>query len=133
MKSFLFICATFALCVGSGVWELHGTPAPTATATVQLSNGKTITFTDFSNQIGIQPHDYVNITVQFPPALAGRPIIIQPLDGGATSSGSSIPVVDANGTISFAFLAPNTTGLKSVDLRIGATTYRLQFSVVNAN
>jgi hypothetical protein len=135
MKSFFLICAAFALCVCSGVWQLHGSsaPAPTATATVQLSNGKTITFTDFSNQIGVQPHEYVNITVQFASALAGQPVIIEALDGGATSFGSSIPVIDAGGSISFGFLAPNKTGLNSVGLRIGATTVHLQFSVLKAN
>ena len=133
MKVFFSICVAFALCVCCYRSQLQASPPPAVTATIQLANGQTMTFTDFSNQIGIQPHDYVNITIKFPPDLAGQPVIIDPIDGGASSFGASIPVTDANGSITFGFLAPNKTGLKSLRFRIGSSSYRLQFSLVKGN
>jgi len=104
-----------------------------ATATVQFSNGDTTTVTDFSNQIGVQPRELVNVTVQFSPAPVGEPVVVDVLDGGSTSVGSSIPVIDATGIMSFAFLAPASTGTQSIGIRIGATAFALQFSVLSAS
>jgi hypothetical protein len=132
MKSFFLICAAFAV-YACASWQLFAKTAMNATATVQYSNGNAITFSDFSNQIGMQPREFVNITVQFTPAPVGQPVIIEALDGGATSFGSSIPVIDASGSISFGFLAPPKTGMKSVSVRVGSTRFVLQFSVLKAN
>jgi hypothetical protein len=132
MKSFLLTCAAFAVYACAG-WQLFARTAINATATVQYANGDTITVSDFSNQFGIQPREFVNITVQFSPAPAGQPVIIEAPDGGTTSFGSSIPVIDSSGSISFGFLAPAQTGFKSIGIRIGSTRFVLQFSVVKAN
>src|SRR5207237_287231 len=131
MKSLFLICAAFALCICGGVWQLRGKTPVNATATLQFSDGESITLTDFSNQIAVQPRELVNVTLQLNPAWVGQPIIVEAPDGGSTSVGSSIPVIDADGGFSFAFLTPAKTGMKSIGVRIGATTYRLQFSVAN--
>jgi hypothetical protein len=133
MKSFFLICAPFALCICGGGWQLHGNTAMNAIATVQFSNGQTIAIADSSGPIGVHPGELVNITVEFVPAPVGQPVVVEALNGGSTSVGSSIPVVDANGTVSFAFLAPAKTGPKSIGIRLGSTTFRLQFLVLNAS
>ena len=129
MKRLPLICAAIAICICGSIPLLPAKTALSATATVQFSNGNTITVTDFSNQIGVQPLEYVNITLQFTPAPADQPVIIEASNGGATSFGSSIPVIDAKGSITFGFLAPAKTGIKSIGIRIGSTTVRLQFAV----
>lgn len=133
MKSFFLICAGIALCIYGGNWPLRGQTTADVSAVVQLSNGQTVTVTDFSNQIGVQPNEIVNVTLQFPSEAIGEPIVVEATDGGSTSLGSSIAVVDVNGSISFAFRAPARTGTKSVGIRRGSTTFRLQFSVLDAS
>jgi len=103
--------------------------APAVSATVQFSDGSTTTVTDFSEPVGIQPNELVNITIQFGPDAIGGPVIVEAIHGGPTSVGSSIPVIGADGTLSFTFLAPAHPGAKT----IGSTSFLLQFSVVNAN
>lgn len=132
MKRLPLICTAIAICICGSTAPLPAKTALSATATVQFSNGNAITVTDFSNQVGVQPHEYVNITVQFGPAAAGLPVIIEALDGGTTTFGGSLPAIDANGSISFGFLAPAKTGIKSIGIRVGTTSFRLQFSVVKA-
>jgi hypothetical protein len=100
-------------------------------ATIQFSNGQAITLTDFSNPIGVQPGEFLNITIQFPAGAAGQPIVIKPVDGGATSVGNSIRVVNNDGTFNFVFTAPASIGTKSLDIRSGSNI-RLKFSVNNA-
>jgi hypothetical protein len=85
----------------------------TVQATIQFSNGQSVTVTDFSNQIGVQPNDFVNITIQFGAHAIGQPVIVEALDGGPVSTGSSIRVVEADGSLSLAFLAAANPGPKS--------------------
>jgi hypothetical protein len=106
--------------------------AAAASATIQFSNGQAITVTDFSNPIGVQPGEFLNITIQFPTSAAGQPIVIKALDGGATSVGNSIRVVNNDGTFSFVFTAPASSGTKSLDIR-SWSNIRLKFSVNNAS
>jgi len=103
----------------------------TVQATIQFSNGQSVTVTDFSNLIGVQPNDFVNITIQFTPDAIGEPVIVEALDGGPVSTGSSIRVVEADGSLSFAFLAAANPGPKSIGIRGGAGTFRLQFWVLD--
>jgi hypothetical protein len=107
--------------------------AADVSATIQFSNGDAITVTDFSNPIGVQPGELLNITIQFPAGAAGQPIVIEPADGGVTSVGSSIRVVNNDGTFNFTFVAPASTGIKSLGIRRGPDSFRLQFSVNNAS
>jgi hypothetical protein len=102
-------------------------------ATVQFSNGQSITTSDFSDPIGIQPGELINVTLQFSAEEIGQPVVIEAPDGGSTSIGAVIPVVNNDGTLSFAFLAPATTGTKSIGIRSGTTTWSLAFSVANAS
>lgn len=103
------------------------------TATIQFSNGDSITVTDFSNEIGVQLNEFINITVQFPPQAIGQPVVVETFDGGTTTVGSSIPVVDSDGTLNFGFFAPSTTGSKSIRVRSGTTVFCLQFSAADAS
>jgi hypothetical protein len=103
------------------------------TADVQFSNGDTITVADFSEQISVQPNELVSITIHFPADAVGQPIVVDTINGGITSVGSSIPVVNSDGTLSFAFVAPRETGAKSLAIRKASATYQLQFSVANAS
>jgi hypothetical protein len=109
-----------------------GQTAAAVSATIQFSNGQTITVTDFSNPIDVQPGEFLNITIQFPANAAGQPIVIKALDGGATSVGNSIRVINNDGTFNFVFTAPASTGTKSLDIHSGSNI-RLKFSVNNAS
>jgi hypothetical protein len=129
MKSLLWIA--IAICVCGASWPLCGQTTTGATATIQFSDDSTITVTDFSNQIAVQPKELVNVTFQFSADAAGEPLLVEVLDGGTTSVGSSLPVIDENGIVSFAFIAPDATGIKSVGVRRVSSVYRLQFSVAN--
>src|SRR5438128_2711216 len=100
MRSFLVCIATIVCSYGSSS-QLHSQTTAVVSATVQSSNGETATITDFSNQIGIQPTELVNVTIQFTRDEIGQPVIIDALNGGCTGVGSSIPVVGPDGTINF--------------------------------
>ena len=78
--------------------------SPDVAATVQFSNGQSVSIADFSDLIGVQPNELVNITIQFTPNALGKPVMVEALDGGSVSTGSSIRVVEADGSLSFAFL-----------------------------
>jgi hypothetical protein len=72
-----------------------------------------------------------HITIQFPSDAIGEPVIVEALDGGSVSTGSSIRVVEADGSPSFAFFGTAKPGPKSVGIRGGAGTFRLQFWVLD--
>jgi hypothetical protein len=72
-----------------------------------------------------------NVTLQFTPDAIGQVVTVQALDGGPTSIGSSLRVVEANGSISFVFLAPAKPGAKSIGIRRGSSSFRLQFWVLD--
>jgi hypothetical protein len=130
MKLFLSAAAA-GLCICLSAPQSQGQTAAAVSATIQFSNGQAITVTDFSNPIGVQPGELLNITIQFPTDAAGQPIVIKPVDGGATSVGNSIRVVNNDGTFNFVFTAPASIGTKSLDIRSGSNI-RLKFSVNNA-
>jgi hypothetical protein len=103
------------------------------TATVQFSSGQSVSVSDFSNSIGIQPRELVNVRLQIPPDLADQPITAQAIDGGGmTSIGSSIRIAEADGSITFAVLATNHPGRNSIVIRIGSTSVCLQFWVMDS-
>jgi hypothetical protein len=105
--------------------------SPGVTATVQFSNGQSVNVADFSGLIGIQPSELVNVRLQFNPDAIGEPIIIEALGGGRTSIGSSIRVVEADGSLSFAYLATASPGPKSIGIRRGSGTSCMQFWVLD--
>ena len=133
MKRFFLICAAFALCVCSGVWQLRGQTTSSVSATVQFSNGETATVTDFSNQIGVQPRELITVTAQFPAASgAGEPVVVEVLDGGSSSTAGSLPVANADGSVTFMFLAASDPGANRLNVRIGSTGVCLQLWVMDS-
>lgn len=130
MKSFFLIFTAFAACICGAGWEVRGQTS--ASATVEFSDGETATVTDFSNSVGVQPNEYVNITLQFPADFAGQPITAKPIDGGTTSIGSSILVAGTDGSITFSFLAANQPGWNSIVIQVGATNVCLQLWVMDS-
>ena len=111
---------------------IRGQDANTVSATIEFSNGDTITITNFSKQIGIQLNEFVNVTLQFPANEIGNPAVVEQLDRGVTSIGSNIPVVGDDGKLSFTFGAPRETGDDVIAIRVGSSVARLQFSVADA-
>ena len=107
--------------------------APQPTATVQFSNGQSIATTDFSEPIGIQSGELINITIQFGADVIGKPVVIEPSDGGSISTGNTLRAVGSDGTVGFGFLAPASLGTKSIAVRTGSRTVLLKFSVANAS
>ena len=101
-----------------------------ATATVQFGNGESVTITDFSSSIDLQPNETVTINFQFPSGAAGEPAIIEAPDGGVTSLGSAVAVVNDDGTLRFVFSAPAMAGEKTLNIRSGSQSYDLLFRVL---
>ena len=106
--------------------------AANVSATVEFSDGETATVTDFSSSVGVQPNEYVTITLQFPADFAGQPITAKPIDGGTASIGSSILVAGSDGSITFSFLAANHPGRNAVVIQVGATSVCLQLWVMDS-
>jgi hypothetical protein len=131
MKTFLTtLVAAAILSVATGKL-CPQTHTPDVTATVQFSSGQSVSVADSSALIGIQPRELVNVRLQFPPDAIGQPVIVEALNGGSTSIGSSIRVVEADGTLSFAFLATAKPGPRSIGIRSGSRTFRLRFWVLD--
>jgi hypothetical protein len=101
-------------------------------ATVQFANGQSVTVTDFSTPIEIQTSEIVNITIQFPPGFEGEPVKVEPTDGGWVSNGSSVLVVNPDGTIRFVFRATNYVGQNGISVEAGSNSFQLQLRVSNA-
>jgi hypothetical protein len=131
MKRFSTTLAVTLVCTCAGVWGLRGQTAD-ATSTVQFSNGQSVNITDFSGVIGVQPSELVNVRLQFTPDAIGQAVIVEALGGGRTSIGSSIRVVEADGSLSFSFLATTEPGSRSIGIRRGAGIFRLQFWVLDS-
>jgi hypothetical protein len=101
------------------------------TATVQFSSGQSVSVADSSDLIGVQPRELVNIKIQFTADAIGEPVIVEAVDGGSVSTGSSIRVAEADGSLSFAFLATPRPGPRSIRIRSGSRIFRLQFCVLD--
>jgi hypothetical protein len=121
----VFVSANFLL------FQHLDAQSPGVTATVQFSNGQSVNITDFSGVIGVQPSELVNVRLQFTPDAIGQPVIVEALEGGHTSIGSAIRVVEADGSLSFSFLATTKPGSRSIGIRRGSKTFRLQLWVLD--
>lgn len=124
------ICSAIVLFVCGASWQLRSQTPVDVSATVQFSDGRTASVTDFSNPVSVQPNEVVNITIQFPSNAVGNNVVVDAVEGGRTSIGRNVVVIGKDGTITFAFHAPADLGQKSIDIRSGATSYNLQFVVV---
>ena len=82
---------------------------------------------DSFRQIGLLPNQTVRLTVQYPPAMAGEAIIVEPLDGGVVTSNRL--VIAADGRLGFVFKAGALVGESRITLYNGETTTTLMFWV----
>jgi len=121
------------LCAGAGALCAQ-TAVISATATIDFGNNQSVTAnsngTTF-DRVGLQPNQVVDVTVQLSPVIAGRTIIVEPLDGGRVIGPASELVVAADGTFSFRFQAGGEPGIYQVTLHDGAQEIGLQFWVLD--
>jgi hypothetical protein len=103
----------------------------TVQATIQFSNGQTVTVTDFSEPVGVAPNAIVQVTVGFPETVAGEHVNVGSLDGGRVISSDS--VITDQGTLSLVFQATPNLGQNRVELRHGTRKLRLQFWVLDTS
>src|SRR5688572_12479807 len=80
-------------------------------------------------QIGVQPLQLVSIALQYPVALAGTIVAIEPLDGGRVGSNGEPFRVGADGTINFTYEVGESPGLYQVRLHYDEQAIALQFWV----
>jgi hypothetical protein len=83
-------------------------------ATVDYGNGNVFQPTKSNSAfqcLGLDPGQFLAITVQFPTDLAGQPMIVEPLDGGLLTVPEGGFFVDTNGNVTFQFQAIDLTGL----------------------
>jgi hypothetical protein len=103
--------------------------SPDLSATVQFSNGQSVTVTDFSEPVGVAPNAIVQVTVGFPETVAGEHVNVESLDGGRVISSDS--VTTDQGTLSLVFQPTHNVGQNRVELRYGMRKLRLQFWVLD--
>jgi hypothetical protein len=73
----------------------------------------------------------VDITVQYPVAMAGHSIIAEPLDGGKVVAAAKDLIVGPDGVIFFRFHVGHDVGVYQVALHDGARELGLQFWVLD--
>jgi len=129
MKAFFLICAAFTLCVCSGVWQLRSQTTTDLSATVEYSNGQSVTVTNSSEPVGVAPSDIVHLTVNIPGTDPGERVSVGSLDGGRVISANN--VITGVGTFSLVFQATPNVGQNRVELRYGMRKLRLQFWVLD--
>jgi hypothetical protein len=122
-----------AFFAGGNFFPFHNLVAQSldVSATVQFSNGQTVSIADFSDQIGVQPGEAVSVTIQFTSDHAGEAINVEPLDGGRISKTST--AVSDQGLATFSFQAAGGAGLNRVVVRHGLQTLLAQFWVLSSN
>lgn len=80
-------------------------------------------------QIGIDPHKVVTVTVQYPVAMAGQAIVAESLDGGRIIVRGQTLAIDQQGFLTFGFQAGDPIGFSRITLYNGETVQTLQFWV----
>lgn len=83
-------------------------------------------------QIGVQPLQLVSVALQYPVALAGKIVAIEPLDGGRVGSNGESFRVAADGTLNFTYEVGESPGLYQVRLHYDEEAIALQFWVFDA-
>jgi hypothetical protein len=104
-------------------------------ATVSLGLGKIVsprrhkvTF----EKVGVQPQQVIDVTLQYPVGLAGRPLAVEPLDGGQVLTTSQDLKIAAKGSATLQFKAGTSPGLYQVRVHYDAQAIALQFWVIDA-
>lgn len=80
-------------------------------------------------QIGINPHAVVSVTVQYPVGMAGQAIVAESLDGGRIIVRGQDLIIDDQGQLSFGFQAGDPIGYSRITLYNGESIQTLQFWV----
>lgn len=83
-------------------------------------------------QVGLQPLQVVTVALQYPVALAGTVVAIEPLDGGRVGSNGEPFRVAADGTLNFTYEVGESPGLYQVRLHYDERVIALQFWVFDA-
>jgi hypothetical protein len=86
---------------------------------------------DKFQRIGIYPHQVVDVTVQYPAAMAGTSIVADALDGGRVIARGRVLATDAKGVLTFKFQAGDAVGHSRVTLYNGDAVQTLQFWVID--
>lgn len=86
--------------------------------------------TDFE-RVGVLAQQTVTITMQFPRSLVGRPIIVEPLDGGTVSVPQNGLFVSSDSNVTFQFQTPNMFGACRVAVHRPDDNNFLRFWVVD--
>jgi hypothetical protein len=127
----LLISFALAASICSTPWQLRGQATVDVSATVQFSSGQTLTVIDFSDYIGVQPGDVINVTVHFSSDKAGHALSIEALDGSQIIRASNGARVASDGTFRFSFQATTNAGRNEISLRDGPHVLTLQFWVLD--
>jgi hypothetical protein len=124
----------------------HGPPAPPpgaeksrglsieATASIAFDSGRSVTALCHQggfDRVGLRHDQTVDIAVQYSTAVAGTPITVVPLDGGAVVASRKDLIVGADGTIRFKFRAGHQPGVYQIALHNGNQELGLQFWVLD--
>jgi hypothetical protein len=103
-----------------------------ATATIDFGNGEVATAScrrgNFE-RVGLRHDQVIDVSVQYPAAVAGKTIAVESLDGGQIIAAPKNLVVAGDGTIHFKFRVGHTPGVYQIALHNGARELGLQFWV----
>jgi hypothetical protein len=82
--------------------------------------------------VPLDPLETVDVKVQFPSSLAGAPVTVETLDGGALSGIGEPATLNADGAVSFQFHVSDQPGLYRILATIGGSSVGMvQFQVPN--
>ena len=141
-RAFSFFTARFLASSVFCLWSLGHLSAQTfpvdplpgqpKIATVTLGIGKVVsprrhkvTF----EKVGLQPAQAVTVTLQYPLALAGRTVAVEPLDGGRVLTPVQDLAVGLDGAFTFQYQAGTKPGLYQVRIHYETRAIALQFWV----
>jgi hypothetical protein len=99
---------------------------------VQFADGFTLSVQSASNKfplVAANGGSGVNVQLRFATALAGSPLIVQPLDGGTVNDQNS--TIGDDGTAGISFQLPTRPGLYRAQLTCGSTGTTLQFWIAD--
>jgi len=125
-----YVAAVISICGALSQVDAQ-TEQDAVTAVVQLSNGQSVTVLNLSDEVGLEPNETVNVTVQLSADDAGQTMTIEPLDGGVVVGGKSSAVVGDDGSLRFGFKAGGLSGRYQVVLRNNALEIGLHFWVLD--
>ena len=109
-------------------------PGQPKVATVTVGLGKVVSARRHKitfEKIGLQPQQAIDIALQYPVALAGHRVAVEPLDGGQVLTPAQNLAVAIDGTFTFRYQAGAKPGLYQVRVHYDAQAVALQFWVLD--